>query len=314
MLGCYVNEGSIMTVEMTRDVPNSDELSLRELVLVLWGKKLFILGSVILSAIVAVVYVKSLPNIYRSDALLSPVVAKSGLNVSGQLGGLAALAGVDIGKGAGSSNVDLALQIIKSRAFVKKFIEQHSLSVPLMASVDWDKNSNELIIDNEIYHEINKEWSEKPPTEQEMYKAFVSLLLIKTDKVDGVITISFDHYSPGFAQQVVSSLIKDINDEMRNRDINDAQLSVSFLNDKLNETTVSDLRTMLFSLIQEQTKTIMLASVKKEYTLSVIDPAVVPELKVAPKRAIIVLAIILLVFMISCFYVLTKHFVSKSSK
>jgi len=40
-------------------------------------------------------------------------------------------------------------------------------------------------------------------------------------------------------------------------------------------------------LIEEQTKTIMLANVSKDYVFTVIDPAVVPELESYPKRAVI---------------------------
>ena len=40
-------------------------------------------------------------------------------------------------------------------------------------------------------------------------------------------------------------------------------------------------------LIEEQTKTIMLANVSKDYVFDVIDPPVAPELKSKPSRAVI---------------------------
>jgi LPS O-antigen subunit length determinant protein (WzzB/FepE family) len=45
---------------------------------------------------------------------------------------------------------------------------------------------------------------------------------------------------------------------------------------------------MLFELIEEQTKTVMLANVREEYILKTIDRAVVEESRAKPSRVLIV--------------------------
>ncbi|MCV5217412.1 hypothetical protein OFC53_39920, partial [Escherichia coli] len=72
--------------------------------------------------------------------LLAPAESSNGGGLSkmaGQLGGLATLAGVNLGN-ADSSQADLAVQVMKSRKFIDSFIKTHDLLIPLMAVKSWD--------------------------------------------------------------------------------------------------------------------------------------------------------------------------------
>ncbi|MCV6038577.1 hypothetical protein OFP00_36405, partial [Escherichia coli] len=77
--------------------------------------------------------------------------------MAGQLGGLAALAGVNLGAGE-SAQTDLAVQVMKSRQFIEAFIKKHDLLVPLMAAKDWDLANNTLILNEELYNPKTGEW------------------------------------------------------------------------------------------------------------------------------------------------------------
>jgi len=72
------------------------------------------------------------------------------------------------------------------------------------------------------------------------------------------------------------------------------------------------MQTIFYQLIEEQTKTIMLANVRKDYVLEVIDPAVAPEKEAKPKRAMICVLVTLLGGMLSVIFVLIRHFNKKS--
>ena len=69
-------------------------------------------------AIVSVGYALSLPNQYKATVLLAPAQEESGglSSALGQLGGLASLAGVNIGAGGGGESKH-AQEILKSRFF-----------------------------------------------------------------------------------------------------------------------------------------------------------------------------------------------------
>jgi hypothetical protein len=126
-----------------------------------------------------------------------------------------------------------------------------------------------------------------------------------------MIILAIEHYSPEIATQWLKWLVNDINSTMREQDKIEAQNSIDYLTKKLEETQLSDMQTVFYQLIEEQTKTIMLAEVSKEYVLKTIDPANAPEEKAKPKRALIVVLGTILGGILSVLIVLIRHFNKK---
>jgi LPS O-antigen subunit length determinant protein (WzzB/FepE family) len=87
----------------------------------------------------------------------------------------------------------------------------------------------------------------------------------------------------------VDWLVNDLNLSIMRQDVAEAEQAIEYLNSQIEKTSLADLQTVFFSLIEEQTKTVMLANVTDEYLLRTLDPAVVPELKSKPKRSLIVI-------------------------
>ncbi|ANU37661.1 hypothetical protein VSVS05_02583 [Vibrio scophthalmi] len=274
-----------------------DEIDLRELFFALWKGKWIIIAITFVFALGSVLYALSLPNVYKADALLAPAESSGGGGLSqmaGQLGGLAALAGVNLGGGE-SSQTDLAVQVMKSRQFIDVFINKHNLLVPLMAAKEWDLASNKLVFDDELYDQSSKQWLREPqglrgatPSAQEAFEVFTKeTLSVNQSKESGLYTISVQHYSPYIAQQWVNWLVEDINKVMRERTIAETSQNLSYLNTQLQKTAVADMQSTFYKLIEEQTKSLMLAEVQEEFVFKTVDPAVVPEIKSGPKRALI---------------------------
>lgn len=294
-----------------------DEIDLRELFRAIWQGKWFVLATTFVFAVASVFYALSLPNIYKSEVLLAPASQESGLKIPGQLGGLAALAGVNLGTGGGDKT-SLALEILKSREFLGHFVEKQDLLLPIMAAEGWNRESNSLVINSDIYDVSSKQWVRdvKPPFQPrpsllEMHEEFTELLNVSQDKTTGMVTLAVHHYSPYLAQKWASGLVQAINDEMRNRELNEAESSIAYLTAQLQQTNIADLRAMLFALIEEQTKTLMLANVRKEYVFKTIDPAVVAEKKAKPARALICILGVMLGGILSVLLVLVRHFLKK---
>ncbi|ELB2885211.1 LPS O-antigen length regulator [Vibrio alginolyticus] len=304
-------------------VPAEDEIDLRELLSAFWRGKWVIILTTVIFASVAVAYALSKPNIYRADALLSPAQNSnaSGLAaVSGQLGGLASLAGVSLP--SQSNQTDLAIQVIKSRQFIESFVQKHDILVPLMGSKGWDIGGNKLILDDELYDKDKQVWLRKPqglrgaePTAQEAYRLFVTdVLSIEPDKESGLFRLSVSHYSPYVAQQWVNWLIEDINQVMRERTIQDTNKNLTYLSKQLQKTPVADMQSAFYKLIEEQTKNLMLAEAQEEFVFKVIDPAVVPEEKASPKRALICIAGTLLGAVFGIMIVLIRFVLKKRDR
>ena len=305
-------------------LPEDDEIDLAELWHAIWSGKLLIIAISALFAISSVIYAINQPNIYRATTLLAPASEQGGAGglskMAGQFGGLASLAGINLG-GGGTDKTGLALEILKSRLFLENFIAKHQLLVPLMAANNWDANSNTLAIDNEIYNSETNTWlrevkaPKKPePSPWEAFKAFQQVLSVSTDKESGMITLAIEHYSPEVATQWLVWLVDDINSTMREQDKLEAQNSIDYLSKKLQETQLADMQTVFYQLIEEQTKTIMLAEVSQEYVLKTIDPANAPEEKAKPKRALIVVLGTMLGGILSVLIVLIRYFSAKNQQ
>jgi LPS O-antigen subunit length determinant protein (WzzB/FepE family) len=73
------------------------------------------------------------------------------------------------------------------------------------------------------------------------------------------------------------------------QDVEEAEQAIAYLNKQIEATSLAELHVVFFRLIEEQMKTVMLAKVSDEYLLKTLDPAVAPEEKEAPNRALIVL-------------------------
>ncbi|WP_105213422.1 Wzz/FepE/Etk N-terminal domain-containing protein [Pseudoalteromonas sp. T1lg22] len=301
-----------------------DEIDLKELFLALWQGKWIIIGTTLIAAVVAVVYALSLPNIYKSEALLAPAEdgQSGGLSaLAGQFGGLASFAGVNLGSGT-ADKTTIALELLKSRSFIGEFVTKHELKPLIMAANGWDQANNKVLFDPEIYDVENYVWlreveaSKRPePSLLEVHEKFTNeFLSVSQDKETGLVKIGVKHYSPTVAKELTDKLIAQINSTMRSNDISDAEKSIDYLTSALNETSVADMQKVFYQLIEQQQQTKMLASVRDEYSLKTIDPAVVAERKNGPKRALICIFAALLGSMLSTIFILIRSQYTKSKK
>lgn len=274
-----------------------DEIDLRELFAVIWQGKWIIIAITASFAVASVFYAINQPNIYKSEALLAPAEEQQvgGLGaLAGQFGGLASLAGVNLGGGS-SNKAQLAIEVLKSRQFTNDFIQKHNILADLMAAESWNMQTNTVIYDDKIYDTQSNKWVRKvkapfksEPSMQEAYREFSKIVSTSTDKETSMVKISVEHLSPVIAQQWVNWLVEDINKTMKDRDVLEATTSTAFLTKQIEQTNIADIRTVLYKLIEEQVKTIMFANVRDEYVFKTIDPAIKSEIKYKPKRLIIV--------------------------
>jgi len=298
-----------------------DGVDLADLWRAVWSGKITIILISFVFAIASIFFALSQPNVYKASAILAPASDDGGAGdlsaLAGQFGGLASMAGINLGGGS-IDKTDLALEIIKSRTFIQKFIEKHDLLVPIIAGQEWDMSTNTLVIDDEIYDQTNNEWVRKvkvpkrpKPSLWEAYVEFSDLLSVSQDKNTSMVTIELEYFSPVMAQQWLNWLISDVNEFMRDQDQKEASDSIDYLTDQLKNIHVTSMESFFYQLIEEQTKNMMLTKVKAEYVLKTIDPAQIPEEKAKPKRALIVVLGTLLGGMFSVLIVLIRFFSKK---
>jgi len=299
-----------------------DEIDLRELFSVLWQGRVSIVLGTLIGAILSVGYALSLPNIYESKALLAPKAEGSGLSgLAGQFGGLAGFAGIDIGGGK-ASKTQVALETLKSRSFFAEYIYEDVL-VALMAAEGWDRESDELIINDDIYDRVSQKWirdaqssiKKKQPSVQEAYNVFIGNHLVVTeDNKTGFVNLKVKHYSATVARDWVLAIVGGIEASVKEKEIREAERSIAFLKAESSENSLISLNEVCASLIEEQTKKVVLANASEEYVFEVIEPPVAAELKSEPKRALICILGTLLFGMLIVLYVLIKHYAFKKTE
>ena len=299
-----------------------DDIDLRELFGVLWAGKTEIMVGLLLSALIAVSYALYLPNKYTSEALLAPRNNGGSGGALGQLasqyGGLAGLAGVNFGGVGDQSKTAIAIEMLKSRDFFGRYLYD-SVLVDLMASKSWDREANEVVIDEDLFDIETQAWVRDlgngfhaKPSVQEAHTAFVEgAFSVSEDKLLGFVTVSATHYSPTVARDWVTKIVGSVNKAMREREVREGENSIAFLEEQSAKTNLVSLTEVFAELIEQQTKTVMLASASDEYVFQVIDPPVAPELKSEPQRALICVLGVLLGGMLSIAFVLIRHYTTK---
>ena len=109
----------------------------------------------------------------------------------------------------------------------------------------------------------------------------------------------------------VNLLVIQLNDQMRQEAIVDAQKRIGYLDEELTKTKLKDMRDVLYSLLESEKRKAMLANVNEDFALEVIDPAVPPKDFHKPNRKLITIAGILFGTFLGIFFVFFIQFIKK---
>tara|TARA_R110000850_G_scaffold247927_1_gene372844 strand:- start:63 stop:500 length:438 start_codon:yes stop_codon:yes gene_type:complete len=128
-----------------------------------------------------------------------------------------------------------------------------------------------------------------------------------------MVNLNIKSQSPVVAHQWAEKLVQDINEHMRQQDVEDAEARIAYLEEKLSETNIAGMQQVFYQLIESETRTVMLANAQNEYIFKTVDPAVVPQEKSEPKRALIVVLAVVLGGMLGVFVVFVRALLSGRS-
>ena len=282
-----------------------DELDFRELFQIIWQGKWIVAAIVTFFSITAIIYSLSLPNIYQSKALLSPVAGQGGSNggMNG-LGGLADIAGISLPKTSG--NAVEALDKIGTLSFFENNILPNIYLPDLMALDYWDASTQTVIYDKNFNQETQT-WS-KVPSSQESFLKFKKYLSVNQIKKTGFVTISVKHQSPVVAQAWTELVVRELNEFFRVKDKAEATAAMEYLNAQMSQTSFAQIRQVIAQLLQQKIQQLTLIEVRDFYVFDYIDPPAVMEFKSEPARSIICIIGAFLGALLGVFVVLFRHF------
>lgn len=212
--------------------------------------------------------------VFRADALLVPSDEVLGLNQNsmGGLGGLASL----VGLGGMGNRASESLAVLKSRALTSAYIQANDL-LPIIFYDRWDSNA----------HKWKSDKKDRIPTLEDGYEAFdKSIRMVVENRKTGLTAVSVTWRDPKLAKQWVDGLVNSANDLLRREAIERSTTNLEYLQRVLDKTSVVTMRDTIAKLVESELKKQMMATGNKDYAFRIVDPAVIPEHKVAPKRSI----------------------------
>ena len=262
-----------------------DELRMLDLWDAILQNKILLAVFMLGFGVVSAVFAYRMPPVYQAEVLMSPASTdgrQSLAGLSGPVGGLISLAGIG-GMGAESLREE-ALAVLRSRSFTVDFIEDQELLAVLFPSA-WD--------------DIAESWrdADTVPTSEDAYLLFDrQIRRVEQDNRTGLVKLAIEWTAPEQAAQWANLLVKRLNDQMRNRAINEAEQNLKYLEEQIELTSVVGVQQALYRLAEVELEKSMLANARREFAFRVIDPAVPPDMDryVKPKRLFIVVAGLLL--------------------
>ena len=251
-----------------------------------------VIASVLVSLVVALVATP----IYRADVLLASA-GNEGDNLgrlASQFGNIASIAGINLPGGSEDKSATY-LAILTSRNFIEQYAVNRQMR-PILFQDMWDNARNAWINDVE-------------PTAWQTYQYVnENVTSVMTDRRTGLTTFSVFWSDPVVAAQWANNMIKDLNNHIRQQAIEETESSIFFLEQQLEGTSQVNAQNVIYNLIEEQTKNIMLANVREEYAFKIIDPAIVPEIRVRPARRKIAIMGLLVGFLFGSLLALSKNY------
>ena len=284
-------------------VERGDELSLIELWKVLVEYKLLIIVFTALTTLGAIYYASTLPTIYKAEVLMIPASGGGG-GLSNRLGGLADMAGVSLGGSSAGAEGEQVLARLKTRSFLTKHIKEKNLK-PILFADQWDR--------------VEKKWIDKEPSDRDSAELFKNMIEAGSHPRSkaGLASLSIEWknpHNPNKIADIANNLVSSINSHAKDRAILEARDSISFLEKELEQTSIVNSQTILYSLIEQQMGKIMMANIRDEFVFKVIDPAVNPKhAETKPILMVIFIGIILGIFLASFLAISANYFKGQSA-
>jgi LPS O-antigen subunit length determinant protein (WzzB/FepE family) len=296
---------------------STNEIGIQELFRILFKEKWLIISLSGFALIIGVIISLVLPNIYESRALLAPQSVSN--SMPGGLmdySGIAGLAGISLSSDDNDDNSKKAIKKLMSLSFFEDKIFPKILLQDLMAIKSWDKNTNTLKYNENIYNDNLNVWVRKHsypqkqiPSPQESFEKFLKEhMSLSEDLKTGFVTLAIKHQSPYVSKRWVDLLVDEINNFYREKDKLESTKSVAYLNQQIKMTNLSEIKQVIAELLQRETQKLTLIEAKQYYVFEYIDPPAVMEKKSKPRRAFICILSLFFGGMISIIIVLIKYY------
>lgn len=259
---------------------SSGEIDFQELGREIYRNRLTIVAVVALLALASGLYAGFASKWYRAEVLLAPVEDSMSASVGASLGGLATLAGINVGHSASYK----AVAVLESRDFAREFIEENGL-LYVFFSDQWDRVNQKWLIEDSKEH---------PDLRDATSYFHEKVLRTAQERASGLVTLAIEWTDANEAAEWANSLAVLLNSRLREQAISDANANIDFLRSELEKTDIPSLQLAMGRLLENEMQKLMLARGNTEFAFRVIDSAQIPKEHVRPNRVFVVGASILM--------------------
>jgi uncharacterized protein involved in exopolysaccharide biosynthesis len=268
---------------------SDDSIDLYQIIIWMWSQRNFLILFSSIAAIISISIALILPNNYISKVTLMPKDTQLDVSLSGGGGGGFDFGGLSSLVGLGNStdndpNVTLAKELLVSQAFLVDFVKKYDYLPELLHAKKWESGS--ISYSSEGYNS-DQDKLEYTPSDFDIYKSFLLRFTIETNRKTSYSILGFEHVSPFFAKELLTNLVEEVNNNVKNREVNRAKKSIIYLDNLIAETSMRDLNLLLNKLKEKNLKVLMLAEIDEYFILDIVDPPFLPTEKSKPYRALI---------------------------
>jgi len=260
---------------------------------------------------IAFIYVLSQPNSYKSSAVLIPSSSKG--NSFGSLGGLAAMAGVNLG-GGGDMTPDIAFQtLLKDEGFMKQFIKKNHLIELFERSA---QESNYVFAFGfrglyDLFHSKNAK--DGISNEEKVYKLIKYLqnnISISSDKKSNLITVSFVDYDRFIAPKIVEMFLNDASAYLVRNSLKNIENRLHYFEKEIKRVESFELKTALSQMISKILQEKVMIKSKRYYKADLLTAPEVAYVKnkTKPKRGLILVVSFITSLILGIFLVFFLEF------
>lgn len=268
----------------------NDEIDLSEISKKIYSSRYFIVSFAAAFCLASIFYSLFIKEIYTSEMIVEEVNSNDSYRQSSAFQGLSSLAGLS-SNASSKTRSQVAREVIYTKDFFDRLIEDNEFFVELIAAIDFDKKNKKLIYDDAIYDEeknkVSDEYLQKL-FHEDIHDQFLNSIKI-IDLDSGSLMISVSHYSPYVAKKWLDYIFVMLNEVVKEMKLTQAKKSYEFLQHELSMTKEVDLKKAISSLLIKELETITLSESSEYFVYSIIDSSRVPERKNYPNKRKIVI-------------------------
>ena len=240
---------------------HEDQIDLIALAKTLWGGRKEVVKTTLIFMGVGLFVALTSPAEYTSTVVVKPTLSDSKSKISGSLGGLAAMAGINLGGGSSAAEIHPTLypKIVESYSFQKElmqssiyveklnsavsfekyyteihnpsvlnFVKKYTLELPRLILKSLKRKKETPSSDENIFHTISE-------TDKEMMKLLQEQLRVNVDEKQGFVSISASMPEGLQAAQMVLSAQNILQRKVIDHKLKKAEEDLGFIEERYNE-------------------------------------------------------------------------------